>query len=409
MSTAQHSPAKGAGTTPPPGAAAPPDVDATSAARAAADAALDEQALSELFARVSADPSAFDFFALLRRVDALRRQWPRTGHALRPRQEALRLAQAPALDFAPAPLHAMELRAGLPPRLAVRFFGLLGPQGPMPLHLTEMARDRQLQHADGTLTHFLDIFHHRLLTLFYRAWAEAQPVVQHDRPQDDRFTQWLLASGGAPADGGVLPSAALAFQAGWFADRSRHPEMLRKVLARYFDVPVRVEEHVGHWLAMDEADRSRLGHARNRPEASRSPPARLGTSANAGTRVWDRQYRFRLHLGPLGLDAYLEFLPRARAWTPLLHWVRLLAGRELLWDLQLEMRADERPAPRLGSRARLGLTTWLGRPRMARAAADPAQVGAAAAPAPSTSRVPQALRLRPHTSFLLRRQGALDA
>ena len=93
----------------------------------------------------------------------------------------------------------------------------------------------------------------------------------------------------------------------------------------------------------------------------------------------------------------------------MLHWVRLLAGRELLWDLQLEMRADERPAPRLGSRARLGLTTWLGRPRMARAAADPAQVGAAAAPAPSTSRVPQALRLRPHTSFLLRRQGALDA
>ncbi|MDE2613576.1 MAG: type VI secretion system baseplate subunit TssG [Burkholderiales bacterium] len=378
----------------------------------APDGVSDEQALAELFARVSADASAFDFFALLRRVDALRRQWPRTGEALRPRQEALRLAQAPALDFAPAPLHALEMRAGLPPRLAVRFFGLLGPQGPMPLHLTEMARDRLLHHADGTLAHFLDLFHHRLLALFYRAWAQAQPVVQHDRPQDDRFGQWLVACGGAPADGGALPAAALAYQAGWFADRSRHPEMLRKVLARYFGVDVRVEEHVGHWLVMEGSDRSRLGWARNRLEATGSSSARLGRSANAGSRVWDRRYRFRLHLGPLSHAEYLEFLPRARAWTPLLHWVRLLAGRELLWDLQLEMRVAERPEPRLGSRARLGLTVWLGRsgtPRTSRTPAGADGCSAAAAPPGPPSRVPQALRLRPHTSFLLRRQGAPDA
>ncbi|MBS0304374.1 MAG: type VI secretion system baseplate subunit TssG [Proteobacteria bacterium] len=363
--------------------------------RAQDERARDERALAELFERVSADPSAFDFFALLRRVDTLRREWPRTGEALRPRQEALRLAQAPELDFAPAPLHTLELRAGLPPRLAVRFFGLLGPQGPMPLHLSELARDRLLHHADGTLAHFLDVFHHRLLTLFYRAWAEAQPAVQLDRPDADRFRHWLVACGGAPEDGGAVPTAALAYQAGWFADRSRHPEMLCKVIGRYFGIRVHVEEHVGHWLGIAQADRSRLGCSRSRAESGTLEPARLGRDANAGSRVWDRQYRFRLHLGPLGHDEYFGLLPGGRAWAPLLHWVRVLAGRGLLWDLQLELRPEERPPPRLGSRARLGLTCWLGRrepPAGAR-----------------STRVPRSLRLRPQTSFLLRRQGATDA
>ncbi|MBK9136407.1 MAG: type VI secretion system baseplate subunit TssG [Betaproteobacteria bacterium] len=351
-----------------------------------------QAALAELLAAVEADPSAFDFFALMRRIDCLRREQPRTGEAQRPRQEAIRLGQAPELDFAPAPLHGLQRRDGTPPRLSVRFFGLLGPMGPMPLHFTEVVRERLRNDGDPTLAHFLDLFHHRLLSLFYRAWAQAQPVVHLDRPAEDRFGAWVGALAGLPAHSGALPAQALAYQSGWLTARSRHPEMLAKVVAQFFGVPARVEEHVGLWLGIDHHDRTRLSFARNRAERAATPPAALGTSANAGSRVWDRQYRFRLHLGPLTHAQLLAFLPGGEAWPRLLHWVRLLAGREMQWELELTLAADEQPRPELGRTPgvspRLGLTSRLGS---------------------SAARPGRALRLRPQTSFLAHRAALARA
>lgn len=334
--------------------------------------------LSQLLADVQAQPWAHDFYALLRRIDTLHPALPRTGAARRPQQEALRLAQRVELDFAPAPLALLEPRPGAAPRLSVRFFGLLGPHGPLPLHLTEYVRDRRHHHGDSAPAHFLDLFHHRLLGLFYRAWAEAQPVVQRDRPQHDRYAAWLAAAAGLPRPV-ALARDALLFQAGLLAGRSRHPEALAKVLALHFRVPVAIEPNVGQWLTIDARDRTRLGHARNRTERSRVPLARLGVDANAGARAWDRQYRFRLRLGPLALADHDAFLPGGSAFAPLAEWVRLLAGPELQWELELELNDAERPPPRLGRGVRLGVTTWLGfgEPR-------------------------RTLRLRPQTSFLLR-------
>jgi type VI secretion system protein ImpH len=352
------------------------------------------QTLQAFLESVREAPWAHDFFALLRRVDALQPDAPRTGHARRPLQEILRLGQAPELDFAPAALHGLELRSGAAPRLAVRFFGLLGPQGPMPMHFTEYVRERLHHHADGAFTHFLDLFHHRLLSLFYRSWAQAQPTVHLDRPADDRYSSWLAACAGLPPTrAGALPAAGLAFHAGHLASRSRHPESLCKVLRQHFGVAVSLRQHVGQWLPIASGDRSRLGHAANRSERSAQPTAVLGRSANLGRKAWDRQYKFRLHLGPLTMARYLEFLPVGSAWRPLRDWVGLLAGPDLQWDLQLELLPEDRPAPRLGRHVRLGLTGWLGHPQAA----------------PRRSRDPERslLRLRPETNFLLRRPGAL--
>ena len=109
---------------------------------------------------------------------------PRWGEALRPVDEPVRLGQDPDLSFAPAPLASFEPRRGRAARgCRCGFFGLLGPNGPLPLHLTEYARERLRNAGDPTLSRFLDIFHHRFLALFYRAWAQAQPHVNRDRPR----------------------------------------------------------------------------------------------------------------------------------------------------------------------------------------------------------------------------------
>lgn len=342
--------------------------------------------LQTWLAKVAAEPWAHDFFALLRRIEVLQPEAPRLGQASRPGQEALRLGQEPELDFAPAALARLDL-AGARPRLGVRFFGLLGPQGPMPLVFTEYVRDRARNHADPTLARFLDVFHHRLLTLFYRAWAHTQPVVQQDRPGDDRYAAWLGAAIGldrATRGRDSLPDNAKLHQAGLLGARSRHPEGLRKLLSHHFGVPVAVQQHVGHWLMLPGEERSHLGTAFGRSRAMR-----LGRTTTIGHKVWDRQYSFRIVLGPLSLAQYLGFLPGKPGWQQLQDAVVLYAGMDKRWDVELCLAGTEVPPPRLGRREppfRLGLTSWAGSAR--RPPKDRSDLRLRPPPSPSPSSPP---------------------
>lgn len=155
---------------------------------AVADTALSPQAL----ARLRAEPWRYGFLALLRRIGADARIDP-IGKARRPQAEPFRLGQQPSLAFAPREIASVGDANG---RLKVRLFGLgmLGPNGPLPIHVTEIARDREESRRDPTLGNFLDIFHHRYLTLLYRAWASAQAAAGLDRPDDERFRSTSRAS-----------------------------------------------------------------------------------------------------------------------------------------------------------------------------------------------------------------------
>jgi len=154
-----------------------------------------------LFEALAEAPWKFDFFQALRRIENLFADRPKLGKALRPADEPVRLSQEASVAFAPSTLSACDMSDGKPPRLEQRFFGLLGANGPLPLHITEYARERLIHNGDATLVRFLDLFHHRMGLLFYRAWAEARPTVHQDRPDEDRFTVYVgsLAGHGLPA------------------------------------------------------------------------------------------------------------------------------------------------------------------------------------------------------------------
>ena len=125
-----------------------------------------------------------------------------------------------------------------PPRLAVNFFGLFGPNGPLPLHLTEYARNRLRAESDPTLVRFIDLFHHRMLTLFYRVWAAAQPTVSFDRPETDRFALYVgsLFGLGMPSlrNRDAFPDLARLHYAGQLACQTRHPDGLNAMISDYF-------------------------------------------------------------------------------------------------------------------------------------------------------------------------------
>jgi type VI secretion system protein ImpH len=316
--------------------------------------------LSEL----AAAPYRYDFYQTLRRIECLYEAKPRWGRALRPIDEPLRLGQDPDLSFAPAPLASFQSRSDRVPRLQVRLFGLFGPNGPLPLHITEYAHER-LQHAgDPTLSRFLDIFHHRFLALFYRAWAQAQPSVSHDRPRDDRFTTYIGAFLGiAPPsyrNRDAVPDLAKLFHVGALIRHARNVEGLTQILEHFFRVPIQIEQFVGHWLRLSDRERTFLKAER----------ASLGAGAVLGGRVWDRQHKFRIHLGPLTLAQYESFLPGGLPLRKLVDWVRLYLCYELDWDVRMLLKSDEVPKLSLGGRTRLGWTTWLGKRRKTTPADD---------------------------------------
>ena len=260
----------------------------------------------------------------------------------------------------------MATKNGLP-RLEVRFFGLFGPHGPLPLHLTAYARERLMHKGDATFVRFADLFHHRLLLLFYRAWAQAQPTANLDRPEEDRFADFvgsLIGTGGAEWRGrDAAPPHAKLFFAGQLSRQVRNVDGLQALVAGYLRVPVRVECFVGRWMRLQAQERTRIGR---RGASRRAATAQLGSSAVLGGSVFDRQHHFRLHLGPLDEATFQSLLPTGEPGTALPALKALVdhyVGGEYGWDLQLDVKAAERPDCRLGRSTRLGWTSWMGQPR----------------------------------------------
>jgi type VI secretion system protein ImpH len=320
---------------------------------------------------VAAAPHRFDFFHVMRRVDAHHAGKPRLGTARRPVDEPVRLGQAADLSFAPSSLAGVDLddRSGKP-RIEVRFFGLFGPNGPLPLHLTAYARERRIHKGDETFTRFADMFHHRLLLLFYRAWAQAQPVVSMDRPDEDRFADYvgsMIGVGGKAWRGrdAAPDHARLAF-AGLLSRQVRNADGLAHLLSGFLGMQVRVEQFVGRWMPLPAAERSRIGR---RAASRRMSTSQLGVSAVLGQAVFDRQHHFRVHIGPLSLPAFEALLPVGNALPALQALLKQYVGLEFGWDLRLELDKPQVPACRPGHYGRLGWTTWLGQPRGNRPAA----------------------------------------
>ncbi len=316
---------------------------------------------------VAARPWAFGFYQAMRLLEARHRNRPRFGRSARPGQDAVRLAQEPSVEFAPSTLAGWEASAeGRPARLLVHFFGLFGPDGPLPLHLTEYARDRRRNHRDASFQRFADIFHHRALSLLWRAWADSRPTVSFDRPEQDRYATYVGALAGLGMDSlrdrDAMPDLTKLHFAGHLANQTRHAEGLGAILSAFFAMPVRIECFVGAWLILQDSDRTCL--------ASTPETGTLGRTALLGGRVWSRQHKFRVVFGPLSLADYLRLLPGGTSFHRLIPIVRNYAGDVLVWDVNLVLRAAEVPPLRLGRQGRLGWTTWLTPRRKATDAAD---------------------------------------
>ncbi|RZL00439.1 MAG: type VI secretion system baseplate subunit TssG [Rubrivivax sp.] len=248
--------------------------------------------------------------------------------------------------------------------LTPAFMGLLGVTGTLPLHYTESLAQRELYQKDHAARAFMDVFSHRAVMLFYQAWKKHRLHIQYEGDRRQRFMPMALALAGIgqrslrdrlQSERTGVADEALAFYTGTLQQRTLSARQLQQVLQGYLDVPVRLEQFVGRWYTLPEAGRHYLGR-----------PGRggLGQSAMLGERVWQRDLRMRIVLGPLDHVRFRRFLPGAPGALALRELLTLMNGVSLEFEVNLQLRQDDvrgsaLNSSRMSTEARLGWDTFL--------------------------------------------------
>ena len=305
---------------------------------------------------LKAEPEKFNYFFALRCIECATPDSPRLGDSLRPLTDPVRLTQTPSLAFATSTITSYkQTKKERAPILANLFLGLFGPNGPLPVHLTEYARDRLRHSKDPTFTSFIDIFHHRMLSLFYRAWANKEPTVNFDRMESDKFAKYVgvLFGSGTPSlrNRDELPDRAKLYFAGRLSNQTRNAQGLEDILSAYFKMPVVIKEFIGEWVALPKRSRWRLGET--------ADTGSLGKTTILGKKVWGCQHKFRIRFGPMDLDDFYEMLPGSQSLKRVVAIVKNYIGYELAWDVNLVLKKKEVAELKLGGNNRLGWTTRL--------------------------------------------------
>lgn len=293
-------------------------------------------------------------FAVLRRAEARAADKPRIGAARRPDQSIVDLAQEPSLGFAPRTLAQLEFRHGRP-RLYGEWLGLLGPMGPMPIHLTEFAVYERRYAKQQPFLDWLNTISGRMLQLFYRAWAESQPAAQADRPADDRFAEWLGALSGAcegadaePGRGNSFHARARLHYAAVFAG-PRSAVAIEDALGHLLRQPATVVEFVPRWRDLEREDCTRLGRSY----------ATLGQDTVLGGRIYSASDAFRVIVRAQNHADYLSLMPGGTRFAVAAEAIEAFKPTHLEWDLCVELADEHAPPARLDGKTRLGWSGWV--------------------------------------------------
>jgi type VI secretion system protein ImpH len=331
------------------------------------------------------DARRFDFFQAVRLLERLLHlraksdpRWPphAVGEDASPKREVVRLRVQPSLSFPPASVHQLRQPPAKnasdelpPPEMLVTFLGLTGPSGVLPHHYTRMVLRRQ-RDKDTSLRDWLDVFHHRLLSLFYRGWQKYRLPLTYERAQmdpaeeeKDAGTRALFSLVGLGTAGlrsrQEVEDEAFLFYAGLFARQQRSAVSLEMMLTDYFRMDIRVLQLQGHWMQLATEDQAQLPNRTHRHGRNN----RLGSDLVVGTRIYDVQSKFRLRIGPLKYSQFYQFMPGGPSLNPLCQLTRSFVGPQLAFDVQLALQGPEVPWLRLGAsgtqRPYLGWNTWV--------------------------------------------------
>jgi type VI secretion system protein ImpH len=313
----------------------------------------------EIEEKLRREPYTFDFFQALRLLERFRPEKKSVGQFVQPEAEVAHFRAHPSLAFPASQIQEAEWPEDGPVRMLVNFMGLIGPEGVLPNPYTSLIIERQRE-GDNSLRDFLDIFNHRIISLFYRAWRKYRIDVAYERGERDRFSRQLLSLLGLGTDGmrdrQTVSDELLIYYAGLLGQHPRSAQALQQILSDYFDVPVAIEQFSGGWYRLDRETQCRVSD-------ENTDSGELGFGAVVGDEMWNQQSRVRIVIGPLTLDRYADFLPDGQSFEPLRGWVRFFSNDEWDFEVKLILEREQVPACTLGadgiSGPQLGWVSWV--------------------------------------------------
>jgi type VI secretion system protein ImpH len=289
---------------------------------------------------------------VLRHLERTFKDQPRIGQSTARREDFVQLGQDPYMEFPASNLARVVQGDNKPLQIFVKYLGLLGPQGALPLAITEEAYNYVLD-EDDSFPRFLDIFNHRFLQLFFRAWADSRPIVQHDRPDEDRFVAYIgsaIGLGSKPYHNlDSVPDAAKLAYAGLLGAQAKCASRLVGAVCGLFGVKTEVEEFVGSWLEIEATDCTRLGQGH----------ASLGKDVLVGRAIFSVQDKIRIRIYTRSLAEYIRFLPSGDLCEPLADLVYFYIGDQLDWEVEPAIPTGSVEPVRIGTFGQLGWTTWM--------------------------------------------------
>lgn len=313
------------------------------------------------------DPTSFSFFQAVRLLERGASSRTPVGRFAGSAEETVRFSAHASIAFPASEIQELQASGSGPPTMLINVLGLIGPQGTLPYRYTLLVAE-QLRARRTALREFLDIFQHRIISHFYRAWTKPRSYVEFERGADDRVSHLLRALAGlAQPRGAASPIAdeTILFYSGLLGSHRRSAVALQQLLADYFGVPAFVEQFVGGWYAVPDESLCRIG--------ADDELTSLGVGALVGDEVWDPQMRVQIRLGPLSRAQFDAFLPTGRAHEELRELTRLFAGDEVDFGVLLVLARDDVPACVLGDDeggVQLGWSSWLRTAPFADDAAD---------------------------------------
>lgn len=324
----------------------------------AGEAGNDVDPLSGHVEKLLSGGSGYSFFQAVRLLESLVPGAARVGRQGPAARECIRFKADLSLGFPSsdvAAIRRMERPGAEDPRfeLTATFLGLYGPASPLPSFFTEELFDE----PDESITReFLDLFHHRAFSLFYRAWEKYRYPMRFEAGGTDPISRWLFQLIGLDEayrkEAHAIPPVRLLAYAGLLTQRPRSAAALRGMLADFFDgVPVAVTQCVERMIEIPRDARNVLG-ARN---------CELGGDLSLGDRVLDAGATFEVALGPVGIEEFLTFLPPGENAARLRQLVDVFDTDAR--DARIALRLKREEVPRLelaGRTALLGWSTWLG-------------------------------------------------
>ena len=304
---------------------------------------------SHLLSRLRESPWEFDFFQAVHLLRRFQEDVVEPGFLGPPARESVRFAARNALSFPASQIQEItgaDAKGAAPealaavPEMEVNFIGLQGPSGVLPNFYTqliiELERSKDNPEKDSFKA-WLNLFNHRLTSLFYRTWVKYRPsvVMQSDfstRPGGfDPFTEANLAIIGlgqlslrarvgrvpdalresaTPEEVGLL-NAQRPGSPGFYAFEDRflitHGAALSRLvrtaagmqalLADYLGTQVRVEQFAKRWLGLQPDCQTSLAAPPQSNPADRF--GGLGSGAICGSRIIDIQNHFVVRIGPI--------------------------------------------------------------------------------------------------------------